>query len=171
MASEKMYVLDTNVLLHDPDSIFSFEDSLVAIPIMVLEELDTFKTESTQRGFNSREVIRHLDILRGKGSLGEGIKLDNGGTLKVLFIAPGEDCGAPLPQDIVDNRILYTAYCQKAHGYDVRFISKDINARVKSDVIGIEAFDYIKDVVSQEQLFKGWITLQVPPVQLKKRCT
>ena len=85
MASEKMYVLDTNVLLHDPESMFSFEHGLVGIPIMVLEEL-IFQTESTQRGFNSREVIRHLDVLRGKGSLGEGIKLDNGGTLKVLFI-------------------------------------------------------------------------------------
>ena len=168
MATGKMYILDTNVLLHDPESMFSFEDSLVGIPIMVLEELDTFKSESTQRGFNAREVIRHLDVLRGKGSLGEGIKLENGGTLKVLFIAPGEKCGAPLPQDITDNRILYTAYCEKAQGYDVRFISKDINARVKSDVIGIESFDYIKDVVSQDQFFKGWITLQVPAVQLKK---
>ena len=68
----------------------------------------------------------------------------------------------------MDNRILYTAYCQKAQGYEVRFISKDINARVKSDVIGIESFDYIKDAVSQDQIFKGWITLQVPAVQLKK---
>ena len=68
----------------------------------------------------------------------------------------------------MDNRILFTAYCEKAQGYDVRFISKDINARVKADVIGIEAFDYIKDVVSQDQLFKGWMTLQVPAIQLKK---
>lgn len=166
--AEKMYILDTNVLVLDPDAIFSFGESLVAIPIMALEELDTFKTENTQRGFAARELIRHLDVLRGKGSLSEGVKLDNGGTLKVLFIKPDEKCGVPLPQDIADNRILYTAYCQKAHGYDVRFISKDINARVKSDVIGIESLDYVKDVVSHEQLFKGWITLQVPAVQLKK---
>ena len=70
---KKLYVLDTNVLLHDPEAIFSFEHSAVGIPIMVLEELDTFKTESSQRGFNCREVIRHLDILRGRGSLSEGI--------------------------------------------------------------------------------------------------
>ena len=168
MASEKMYILDTNVLLHDPEALFSFEHSLVGIPIMVLEELDTFKSESTQRGFNGREVIRHLDVLRGRGSLGEGVLLDNGGRLKVLFISPTEKCPLPLPQDIADNRILYTAYCEKSLGYDVRFISKDINARVKSDVIGIPSFDYIKDVISADQLFKGWITLQVPAVQLKK---
>ena len=64
--AKKMYILDTNVLLHDPDALFSFEDSLVAIPITALEELDTFKSESSQRGFNAREVIRHLDILRGQ---------------------------------------------------------------------------------------------------------
>lgn len=168
MSAQKMYVLDTNVLMHDPEAMFSFGHGLVAIPIMVLEELDTFKTESTQRGFNSREVIRHLDVLRGRGSLSEGITLDNGGKLKILFINPDEKCGPPLPQDITDNRILYCAYCEKAKGYDVRFISKDINARVKADVIGIEAFDYIKDTVSQEQLYRGWITLQVPSVQLKK---
>ncbi len=168
MASEKLYILDTNVLLHDPDSIFSFEKSFVGIPIMVLEELDTFKSESTQRGFNARELIRHLDLLRGRGSLGEGVLLDNGGTLKVLFISPDEKCPAPLPLDIVDNRILYTAYCEKALGYDVRFISKDINARVKSDAIGIPAMDYEKDVVPKDEFYKGWITLQVPAVQLKK---
>ncbi len=167
-SEKKMYVLDTNVLLHDPEAIFSFEGSLIAIPIFVLEELDTFKSESTQRGFNAREVIRHLDVLRGRGSLSTGVSLDNGGTLKVLFIAPNQVCGAPLPQDIVDNRILYTAYCEKALGFDVRFISKDINARVKSDVIGIPAFDYIKDIVPHEQIYKGWVTVQVPANQLKK---
>ena len=88
--------------------------------------------------------------------------------LKVLFVTPEEHCNPPLPQDILDNRIIFTAYCEKLKGYDVRFISKDINARVKSDVIGIPAFDYIKDVVSADQLYKGWVTLQVPSVQLKK---
>ena len=92
---KKLYVLDTNVLLHDPEAIFSFEHSVVGIPIMVLEELDTFKTESSQRGFNCREVIRHLDILRGRGSLSEGIPLDNGGILKVLFVTPEEHCNPP----------------------------------------------------------------------------
>ncbi len=165
---KKLYVLDTNVLLHDPEAIFGFEHSVVGIPIMVLEELDTFKTESSQRGFNCREVIRHLDILRGRGSLSDGIPLDNGGILKVLFVTPEEHCNPPLPQTILDNRIIFTAYCEKLKGYDVRFISKDINARVKSDVIGIPAFDYIKDVVSADQLYKGWVTLQVPSVQLKR---
>lgn len=169
MAIEKIYVLDTNVLVHDPEALLSFDKSVVGIPIMVLEELDRFKGESSQRGFNSREVIRHLDILRGRGSLGEGVPLDNGGTLQVLFVPlKEEDCVWSLPQDILDNQILYTAYCKKKQGYDVRFVSKDINARVKSDAIGIPATDYIKDTVTQQELYRGWMALQVPSVQLKK---
>jgi PhoH-like ATPase len=168
MAAEKLYILDTNVLVHDPESIFSFEQNIVGIPIVVLEELDKFKSEASERGRSAREVIRRLDILRGRGSLSQGISLDNGGRLQVLFIAIGQECTLPLDKDILDNQILYTAFCMKQKGFEVFFVSKDLNARVKSDVIGIEALDYIKDTVSQEQIYRGWITMQVPANQLKK---
>jgi len=169
MASQKMYVLDTNVLLHDPDSIFNFEGARVILPIMVLEELDTFKSESNQRGYNSREVIRHLDSLRAQGSLKEGVSLPNGGTLQVLFSPPEGACDlSALPLDIVDNSILYLAYCEKNRGNEVHFVSKDLNARIKADVLGIPAEDYLKNVITHEHIFKGWIRLQVPAVQLKK---
>ncbi len=168
MASKKMYILDTNVLLYDPASLFDFEGSQVGIPIMVLEELDTFKSESTQKGFNSREVIRHLDALRDKGSLSEGVALDNGCILKVLFV-PEEKCdSSPLPLDIIDNAILFTAWCEKQKGVDVIFVSKDLNARVKSDVIGIPAEDYSKDKIPKDTVYRGWVTLEVPAVQLKQ---
>lgn len=169
MALDKIYILDTNVLLHDPKAIFSFEKSMVALPIVVLEELDAFKTETTQRGYNSRQVIRFLDNLREKGSLRDGVELDNGGILQVLFLPDLKECVFPLSQDILDNQILMTAYCLKQSGKDVRFISKDINARVKSDVLGISAFDYIKDTVSREKVYKGWVSVQVPAIQLKKQ--
>lgn len=162
------YVLDTNVLVYDPESIFSFGNDNIAIPVTVLEELDQFKSESSQRGFNSREVIRNLDGLRAIGSLREGVKLTSGGTLKILF-AP-EDCSAPLlMQDVLDNQILYTAYCLKEKGDKVKFISKDINARVKSDVLGIPAYDYTKDKVTSDRIYKGWVTAQVSANQLKKQ--
>lgn len=163
---KKVYVIDTNVLLHDPESLFSFENSLVGIPIRVIEELDKFKAESTQKGFNCREVIRHLDHLRDRGCLSEGVPLDNGGTLQVFFTKSCEDI--PLEPDVADNEILCVAYHLKKEGYDVRFISKDINARVKADVIGIPAFDYVKGTLAEDKLYKGWITLQVPAVQLKQ---
>src|SRR5580704_15606049 len=131
MAAEKIYLLDTNVLIHDPQAIFSFEGASVAIPIMVLEELDHFKGENSQRGRNTREVIRILDMLRQKGSLRDGVKLDNGGTLKVIFPEGSIVVPPYLKSQLVDNSILMTALSLKDAGYDVRFISKDLNARVK----------------------------------------
>ena len=168
MAAKKMYVLDTNVLLYDPASLFSFEGSQVGIPIMVLEELDTFKSDSSQKGFHSREVIRHLDALRERGSLSEGVALDNGCILKVLFV-PEEQCDqSPLPLDVIDNAILFTAWGEKQKGVEVRFVSKDLNARVKSDVIGIPAEDYDKDKIPKDTVYRGWVTVEVPAVQLKQ---
>ena len=164
-----MYILDSNVLLYDPDSIFSFKGAEIGIPIIVLEELDIFKGESTERGYNSREVIRHLDALRQKGSLKEGVSLENGGSIRVLFFSSEGTCDpSPLPLDVIDNRILYLAYCEQTRGHDVHFISKDLNARIKADVIGLKAEDYSTDVVSRDVLFKGWVKVSVPSIQLKQ---
>ncbi|MEJ1972298.1 MAG: PIN domain-containing protein [Lacunisphaera sp.] len=83
----KTYVLDTNVLLHDPQSIFKFEDNNLAIPVEVLEELDAIKGEqSTERGRNARRVHRILqELLPDSRSMHEGVKLENGGTLSVII--------------------------------------------------------------------------------------
>ncbi len=169
MANKVIYVLDTNVLIYDPESIFGFEHGLVGIPVIVLEELDRFKTESSQRGYNSREIIRQLDLLRQKGSLRDGVKLENGGELKVLFeIEKYGECPIPFKEKIIDNQILLVAYCLKDKGFDVKFVSKDINARVKADVLNIESLDYVKETLSKEQLYKGWQVIKVPAAQLKK---
>lgn len=165
--TKKIFVLDTNVLLHDPNAIFSFPDATVGIPAIVLEELDQFKKEGTDRGRNCREVTRHLDALRQQGSLREGIKLENGGILKVLFMEKKPPTLA-FDLNIADNTILMTALTQKLEGYHVVFISKDLNARVKADALGIEAQDYVKEHVSEEEFYKGWVRLQVPAIQLKR---
>lgn len=169
MTNKPIYILDTNVLLYDPESLFGFERGIVGIPVEVLEELDKFKTESSQRGYNCREVIRHLDFLRTRGSLKEGVILDNGGELKVVFDGEKiEECYIPFKDRIVDNKILLSTFCLKVKGHDVKFVSKDINARVKADVLGIETVDYVKEALSKEQVYKGWRVIQVPAVQLKK---
>lgn len=168
MAQEKLYLLDTNVLVHDPQAIFSFDNAHVGIPIMVLEELDHFKAENSQRGRNTREVIRFLDLLRERGSLAEGVPLDNGGQLAVIFVPAIGSKPSTFDIDEPDNQILMTALALKDKGYDVRFISKDLNMRVKADVLGIHAFDYLKDTVSKNQFYRGWVTIDVPAVQLKK---
>ena len=83
---KKNYVLDTNVLIHDPQSILSFEDNDVIIPIFVIEEVDQFKREGTERGRNARTISRLLDELRARhGSLSNGVPLDNGGSLRVVL--------------------------------------------------------------------------------------
>lgn len=166
--NKKIYVIDTNVLVYDPDSLFVFEGALVGIPIIVLEELDKFKGENTDRGRNAREVIRHLDALRKKGPLGEGVLLENNGKLQVLFIDESTShlC-SPFASKSPDNEILLMACALRDRGYQVKFISKDINARVKADVLGIEAQDYLKDRVTEEEFYKGWTRVKVPAVQLK----
>jgi len=166
---KKIYVLDTNVLVYDPESIFQFDKAAIAIPIIALEELDSFKKENTDRGRNAREVIRHLDRLRERGPLGKGVALDNGGTLRILFIEDditSQIC-SPFVTKTPDNEILLMACALEAKGYNVQFISKDINARVKADVLGIDTQDYLKNRVTKEDFYRGWIRVPVPAVQLK----
>lgn len=164
---QKMYVLDTNVLLHDPRSLFSFHGALVGIPIMVLEELEKFKRETSGRGKNARESVRYLDQLREKGNMADGVAMDGGGMLRVLFAPEHALPNFPLDTGIMDNKILMTAAAYQDK-YDVRFISKDLNARVKSDVIGLPAEDYLKGYVPEDAFYKGWIKIAVPAVQLKQ---
>ncbi len=167
-SSKKLYVLDTNVLLYDPRAMFSFIGVMVGIPIMVLEELEQFKRESSGRGKNARETVRYLDDLRFKGSLNDGVHLENGGVLKILFTPESFNTHPVLKIDIIDNQILLTALSYKYQGYDVKFISKDLNARVKADVLGMESEDYLKGYVPEDTFYKGWVRLQVPAVQLKQ---
>ncbi len=171
MAVDKMYVLDTNVLVHDPRALFAFKGAHVGIPIIVIEELDTFKGENSGRGKSARDVVRYLDDLRQKGSLGEGVPLDNGGTLRVLFM-PEEKmrCPSPLTMDVADNDILMTVLCLQEEVKEVWFISKDLSARVKADAIGINTDDYLrgKERISEENFYKGWVAVDVPAVVLKK---
>lgn len=168
MAPKSIFILDTNVLVHDPAALFAFEKAAIGIPITVLEELDQFKGESSQRGRNTRETIRFLDLLRERGSLAKGVELDNGGTLRVLFEPSKSITNNILNLSDPDNQILMTALALKEQGYAVKFISKDINMRVKADVLGLDPHDYQKDVVDETQFYKGFIKLQVPSVQLKK---
>jgi len=165
---QRLYLLDTNVLLHSPKSIFAFENALIGIPAIVLEQLDSFKREATDRGRNAREVIRMLDALREKGSLGDGVSLDNGGVLRIIFLKSGAVPAMPFKMRIEDNEILLMALALKQEGYDVQFISKDLNARVKADALGIATQDYLNEYVTQDVFYKGWRSIAVPAVQLKQ---
>src|SRR5690242_5450611 len=93
---KKTFVLDTNVLIHNPHALESFEDNTVVIPLGVIEELDTFKKYEDERGRNAREVARMLDDLRKKGKLQEGVPLPNGGVLRVDISTPNGHLPAAL---------------------------------------------------------------------------
>ena len=98
----KTFVIDTNVLIHYPEAVMSFRDNEIVIPLEVLEELDDLKTYPDQRGKSAREAIRFLDTVARKGNLNEGVRLENGSTLKVSLILPdktpaGVFCQADFP--------------------------------------------------------------------------
>ena len=105
---KKNFVLDTNVLLHDPRSLFSFDDNNVVIPIYVIEEVDKFKRDQSELGRNSRVVARYLDAFRAEGPLAEGVPLPGGGLLSVVFThrTIAASLGDPA---LMDNRILAVA--------------------------------------------------------------
>jgi PhoH-like ATPase len=162
---KKNYILDTNVLLHDPNSLLKFDDNNVLLPIEVIEEIDRFKRESTELGQNARAVSRILDGFRGAGRLSEGVPLPNGGQLRIIFekAKAATNGHAPFGNGSVDNRILLLAFnIKKAHpkGQTV-LVSKDINLRIKADALGVLAEDYENDRVLIKDLYTGMIELTV----------
>ncbi|HFQ82258.1 MAG TPA: PhoH family protein [Desulfobacterales bacterium] len=157
----KYFVLDTNVLLHNADAITSFSDNFIILPMTVIEELDNFKSHSDELGRNARGVVRQLDALRAKGRLGEGVKMDNGGILRIIT-HERESAIAGLDLSVPDNRILSVAYKLHKDGKKVIFVSKDINARLKADALGIEVMDFEKQKVNFDELYTGYRTITVP---------
>ncbi len=158
----KTFVLDTNVILHNPQALVSFADNILLLPIEVLEELDKFKRDRDEKGRNARIAIRMLDKFRQKGEPGEGYPLDNGGILKIAVgIEPDRISELGLSEKVVDNRILLAAYTMKQKGEQVIFVSKDINARIKADALGITSVDFEKQKIDFEHFYSGWRTLNV----------
>jgi PhoH-like ATPase len=158
----KHFVLDTNVLLHNSDSVLSFADNVVVLPMTVIEELDKFKKNNDELGRNARNVIRTLDSLRNRGSLGDGVKMPNGGFLKIT-VNKEEMPGSCIDLTVPDNLIIATAYNLKQQGYKTIFVSKDINARLKADALGIEVQDFEREKADYDTLYTGWREAQVPP--------
>ena len=156
-SAKKVFVLDTNVLLHDPNSIFHFQEHDVVVPIVVIEEVDHFKKDQTEVGRNARTVSRLLDRIRTKGSLSDGVKLDGGGTLKVDVAIHNLDIGLPsLDKHHADNQILACAKgLLKERKEKVVLVSKDSNLRIKADAMGLQAEDYTTDMVEMEELYSG----------------
>jgi PhoH-like ATPase len=149
MKDSKLYVIDTSVMLYDPESLRSFTGNEVILPLIVLEELDRFKEKQALIGNNARQVNRFLDGLRKVGKLSDGVRLEDYDTTIRTLADNNEpvDIGS-LDQQKGDNKIIIAALrLQKTHpDREVKVVTKDINLRVKCDALGISAEDYYRDL-------------------------
>jgi PhoH-like ATPase len=167
---KKTYVLDTNVLLHDPQAFLKFSDNTVIVPLTVIEEIDRFKKEQSETGRNARQISRMIDDFRANSKLIDGVPLDNGGLLKVAIYK--DEFLQKLPPELRaargDNCILAVAKDLQDSNPDERiiFVTKDINLRIKADTIGMIAEDFQNDKVPFEDLYTGAVELVVSKEQV-----
>jgi len=160
---KKTFVVDTNVILHSHQALFSFQEHDVVIPLGVIEELDRFKGFNDERGREARQASRELDRLRTRGTLAKGVPLDNGGTLQIMIDSEIEiHLGYGLDPHKVDNRILACALSLKQQNRNVVLISKDINCRIKADALGINTEDFETNKVDIDELYSGWREMVMP---------
>ncbi|MEM5770553.1 MAG: PIN domain-containing protein, partial [Bacillota bacterium] len=153
----KIYVLDTNVLLHSPNALYAFSEHTVVIPEVVIEELDRFKKESSERGANSRTVSRVIDELRLQGNLLTGVKLnDAGGILRLESNHTNVEMPLHWELDKADNRILQICKGLMEEQCYTVLVSRDTNMRVKAAILKIQAEDFRNDKVAViEQQYTG----------------
>lgn len=153
MSSRKILVLDTSVLLYDKESIHSFTGNDVVIPLVVLDELDRFKEKPGLLGESARYVNRFLDFLRSMGRLDQGVMIEEEDqTVRVLIEDTPSIHG--LDNSLGDNQIISAALSLKTVENTVKVITKDINLRVKCDALGLEAEDYYKDHIIDENVYE-----------------
>lgn len=169
----KIIVLDTNVLLHDPRAIFAFPNDEVVIPAIVLEEIDSKKRLADELGRNARSVSRLLDKIKEDGKLHSGIMLDTGGIIRVELnhrnFAQIQEMFGEITNDhrIIAVALNYhkeQALLPKEEQQSVVLVSKDVLMRIKADVLGLEAKDYMSDPNIQENdRYQGFFNMQVHP--------
>eukprot|EP00913_Durusdinium_trenchii_P005797 g5409.t1 len=170
----KHFVLDTNVLLHNPGALFVFQENHVVIPYPVIEELDTMKRREDDIGRSARECIRHLDKLRQTGELIKGVRWDtvdlpsnvgastgaNGQTGTIAIDVGDHDRPHVIAADTPDNRIIAVAWNLNQQP-DTRavFVSKDLAARIKSDALGIRTEDFENQKIDADRLYTGYLEI------------
>lgn len=165
----KNYILDTNVMIHDPNCFYKFEDNRVIIPILCIEELDHLKTKEGMVGYHARCAARELMHIRQKGKLSEGVKLPGGGC---LYIELNHMDFSLLPDGLNegknDTKILAIAKSLQKKYTDVPtiLVTKDLYMAIKADAIGLETQDYQNDKVTTDELFKGYITTEMPSASI-----
>ncbi len=166
----KNFVLDTNVLLHDPGALFAFEENSVVLPIYVIEEIDKFKRDGSELGRSARGVSRSLDELRAVGNLAEGVDLPKGGHLRVAFSSRVLPTAMATTSHEVDSRIIAVALevKEKEPERPTILVSKDVNLRIRADALGLVAADYEHDRTRIDELYTGVLELSVPSADIDR---
>ena len=149
---EKIYVIDTNIFIQAPYAIECFEDNHIVIPLVVVEELDNLKKSDGEKGANARKTVRMLEKYRNEGDLLAGVKLQQGGTIRIEKNYVDETLPKDLPEDKADNRILMVCKGLVSDNTDkqVILVTKDIVLRLKAQIIGIKAEDFTTEQISPE---------------------
>ncbi len=155
------FVLDTNVLLYDPNALFVFKEHEVVIPIIVIEEIDRFKKDLNETGRNARAVSRMLDELREKGSLSQGVELPDGGSVRVVLSGGIDDLPGGFGPRSNDNVILGTAR-GLTEDHRVVLVTRDTNMRLKGDALGLATEDYKHAHLEIDEIYSGVAEALVP---------
>ncbi len=163
VSGNSTYVLDTNVLLHDPSSIFAFKENELVLPITVFEEIDRFKKDVNELGRNARSCSRILDQLRALGSLRVGITLPNGGRLRVEYAVADSAFPITWGPETNDNRILgcVVRLARELAPKRVVLVTRDTNMRLKCDALGVTAEDYHNAKVDVDEAYTGFVEIEV----------
>ena len=164
--NRKTFVLDTNVLLHDPEALQKFPENDVIIHVMVLEELDRMKRLPNELGKNARTIFQFLDTLvrSEKGDLHHGVKLPNNSNIRIqLHVKMDNNHVSP---GILDNKIIMAGYYLQEKGERVVFVSKDFAARIKAEALGLEAQDYANLKYSYENIHQGIREIEITKNQV-----
>lgn len=177
----KNFVLDTNVLLHDPGCLNRFKDNHLCIPVDVLAELDQFKGEQSERGANARQVHRRLSEMFASGdAVTRGVPTDGGGTIRLVIYDPDfcEQNSAELVQflrvfpdrELVDHRILAATVLLMEHNEgQVILVTKDLNMQLKARAVGLECEDYLNDKVDPVEISSyDVLGVEVDPSELQR---
>ena len=158
----KNYVIDTNVMIHDPDFMYKFSDNHVIIPLLCLEELDNLKKRDGLVGFNARHVAKELKILMDQGDIAEGIPLINGGILKVELdhldtsILPN---GVDVHKN--DTRIIAVVMnLAKASDEPTILVTKDVYMNIKAKSLGVLVQDFQNDKIEKDNVYTGYMDVE-----------
>ena len=165
----KTYVIDTNVLIQAPYALECFEDNNLVLPLVVLEELDGLKKAEGEKGINARAAVRKLEWYRQKGDLLQGVALSGGGILRIEQNFVHVELPPDLPDDKPDNRILKVCRGLAETDEQVILVTKDIVLRLKAQIMGIQAEDFEREQISDDDAqYTGRTEVYIPEDKVKE---